>query len=94
MNNWINIKDQLPSVSYLETNNEEDPYECYPVLVYAEEAPGIYCVAYLVQEQDENNWNFGELSWELYIPGSGGDIIGRSLENFTKWIPLPKIPLI
>src|SRR5690349_18556236 len=89
---WISIKDRLPPLSYLESDNEEDPYECYPVLVYSEEQPGICCVAYLVKEQDEDKWSYGDLSWELYIPSNGGDIIERDLETFTKWMPLPEPP--
>jgi hypothetical protein len=89
---WISVKEKLPPISYLESDNEDDQYECYPVLVFSEEAPGIYCVAYLVQNQDEDNWNLGDLSWQLYIPGSGGDIIDRDLEVFSLWMTLPDLP--
>jgi len=89
---WIKLKDQLPKVSYLESDIEDDPYESYPVLVFSKERPGIICVAHLVMEQDENNWSCGELSWELYIPGAGGEIIERNLEQFDYWMELPAMP--
>lgn len=85
---WISCKDRLPKISYNE-NDQNDTYTSHPVLVYCNERPGIQCVAYLVQEQDENSWNFEELSWELYIPGNGGEIIDRDFETFTHWMPLP-----
>ena len=89
--NWISVKDKLPKISYLESYNENDPYEDYPVLVKSDENY-VFCVAYLVKEQDPNDWNFGELSWELYIPGNGGDIIYRDFEEFTHWMELPESP--
>lgn len=89
---WISIKDKKPPISYLGSDNAEDLYECHPVLVLSKEEPGIYCVAYLVKNQNENHWNFGKLSWEFYIPGQGGDIIERDFDTFTHWMPLPEPP--
>lgn len=89
---WFKLEEKLPTVSYLESDNENDPYEGHPVLVFSKESPGIQCVAYLVKEQDENDWNFGLLSWELYVPGEGGDIVHKDLETFSHWRKLPKNP--
>jgi len=94
MNQWISVKENPPQVSYLESNNEDDPYECYPVLVFSPERPGIFCVASLVKEQDENDWNYEELSWELYIPGNGGNIEEVDFDVFTHWMPLPEPPKV
>lgn len=92
MNEWIKCSDKLPELSYFESDNTDDPYECFPVLVYSQEEPGIYCVAYLQQEQDEAKLSFGDLSWQLYLPGNGGEIVDRDLETFTHWMPLPSSP--
>jgi len=92
MMEWISIEDRMPSISFPESDNVNDPYESCPVLVYSSESPGIQCVAYLVKEQDENDLNFGDLSWELYIPGNGGDIVYKDLDIFSHWMPLPEPP--
>ena len=93
MNKWIRVEDELPPLSYVESDNPDDPYECYPVLVFSNEIPGIYCIAYLQKEQDKEAWDFGELSWQIYIPGiNGGDIIDRALDEFDYWMPLPQMP--
>jgi len=91
-NEWIKCSDRLPKISYIESDNEDDPYECYPVLVYSVEKPGIFCVAYLEQNQDEDDWNFEDLFWQLYIPGEGRDIINSDLKTFDYWMPLPSPP--
>ncbi len=88
---WISVKDELPKLSYLESDNADDPYECYPVFVKSDER-NVFCVAYLVREQDHDKWDFGEISWELYIPGNGGDILHRDFETFTHWMELPEGP--
>jgi hypothetical protein len=89
---WFKLEEKLPPISYVESDNENDPYESYPVMVFSKESPGIQCVAHLVKEQDENDWNFGRLSWELYIPGEGGHIVNADLETFSHWRKLPKNP--
>lgn len=90
---WINVEDRLPKLSYVESDNQDDPYESYPILVYSPESPGIMCVASLIQEQNEKKWSFGEYRWEVYIPGGGGSIDEVDFETFTHWIPLPEPPL-
>jgi len=92
MSEWISVKERLPKISYLESDNVEDPYECYPILVFCPEKPGIFCVAHLIKNQDENDWNYDELSWELYIPGNGGSIIEVDFDFFTHWMLLPTTP--
>lgn len=89
---WISVKDRLPEISYFESDNESVPYESHPVLVFSSEKPGIMCVAYLCQEQDEKKWSFGDFSWESYIPGDGGNIAEIDFEVFSYWMPLPSPP--
>lgn len=89
---WFSTKEKNPPISYLESDNFDDPYECYPVLVYSNESPGIYCIAALCKNQNEGDWDFGRLFWQLYIPGSGGDIIDRSFEIFSHWMKIPSQP--
>lgn len=38
---WVSLKDKLPPISYLESDNADDPYESYPVLVGSEEGPDV-----------------------------------------------------
>lgn len=88
---WISVNERLPPISYLESDNEDDPHEAYPVLVFSDEEPGIFSVAYLVKEQNEDRWNFGDLSWEIYIPNGGG-VDEVDFDVFSHWMPLPKPP--
>ena len=92
--NWISVNDCLPKLSYQESDDATDPYEAFPVLVFNKVKDDEYefCVAYLVQNQDKESWNYGEFSWELYVPGNGGTILTRDIEEFTHWMPLPKEP--
>lgn len=90
---WNKLTDKLPPISGLFSDEDDyDEEKNYPVLVFSPQDSGIQCVACLVQEQDEMKWNFGDLSWELYIPGDGFNIIYRDLEDFTHWIELPTNP--
>lgn len=91
---WIRVEEQLPELSYEESDDYDHPYESYPVLVFCPERPGIQCVAYLVQDQDEESWNYGDLSWELYVPGDGRNILEVEFSVFTHWMPLPHPPKI
>lgn len=94
---WKRVKDELPKISYLESDDYEECYRSFPVLVWYEEMnneEGIYCVAYLIKNQNENSWNFEQLSWELYVPSGGGDILRVGLSEFTHWMPLPNKPEI
>jgi len=88
MTKWIRCLDKLPKISYLESDNVDDPYESYDVLLLSKE--GDYCVGYLVKEQDENKWKYGDLSWEMHIPGEGGKIEHLDFDVFTHWMPLPE----
>lgn len=88
---WISVETELPPISFLESDEEDDPYECHPVLVYSDENPGIMCVAYLEKDQDKDSWNYGDLSWSVYMPG-GNLESGLEKEVFTHWMPLPNPP--
>lgn len=92
MSDWIKVSDRIPQISYLESDNADDPYGCFPVLVFVPEKPGIMCVAHIEQNQDENSWNFGEYHWQVYVPGEPGDICGMDFEVVTHWMALPKAP--
>lgn len=89
---WISVKDRLPEISYFESDDVEHPYESFEVMVFCPQEPGIFCVAYLVMNQNENDWNYKELSWESYIPSRGGHIEDVDFETFTHWMPLPQPP--
>lgn len=86
---WIRVKEKLPKISYLESDNADDPYESYPVLLYSPEK--CCCVGYLVKNQDEGRWDYGELSWEAYIPDVSA-IHDLDFDTFTHWMPLPNRP--
>ena len=92
MSEWIDCKKELPQVSYLESDNEDDPYEAYNVLLLGKFEKDIF-VGYLVKEQDEDSWNVGDLSWETYIPTEGGSIENIDFDQVTHWMPLPNLPI-
>lgn len=89
---WISVKDQLPPVSFIESDDENVPYECHYFLVFSDEKPGIMCVASLMQIQDPEHWNEGDFYWDLYIPKCGGNTIERDFDCFTHWMHLPQPP--
>jgi len=85
MSEWISVKERLPKISYLESDNVEDPYECYPILVFCPEKPGIFCVAHLIKNQDENDWNYDELSWEFFINPALSLLLSGNLLFCSLW---------
>jgi hypothetical protein len=89
---WISLKDDLPKLSYSARDNEDNPYECYPVLLYCPEQPGIQCVGYLVREEDKTKFDYGDLAWEVYVPGNAGNILDIDFDVFSHWTPLPTPP--
>lgn len=99
MNQWIEVKHQPPPISYLESDNKEDVCEAYPVVVFSPERPIILCLATLQKYQNEDHFHHGELFWEVYVPISTElnsecvDVIEKSFDMFTHWIPIPEIPV-
>lgn len=87
---WISVKEKLPPISYVESDDEDHPYEGIHFLLYSTQK--CMCVGYLVKDQDEKSWNHGDLSWEVYIPNE--HIEDVDFEKFTHWMPLPKPPLL
>ena len=89
---WISVKDKLPQLSYVESEDSGYPYDSYNVLLYTSAAhcEGVICVGFLEQEQDEDKWEFGDFSWVCYIPDE--NIVMVPFETFTHWMPLPKPP--
>ncbi len=88
--NWISVKDRLPPLSYVESDNVDDAYEGIHFLLFTKE--DVCVVGYLVQNQDKDDWNFGEYTWEIYIPCAGGLIEELDFDKVTYWMPLPKPP--
>lgn len=88
---WVDCKERLPPLSFIESDNADDPYEGHDVLVYSDEDLGICCVACLRKNQNEDSWNYGDLFWQVYIPGAG-TLTDVDFEVFTKWMPLPQLP--
>lgn len=93
---WINIKDKLPPLSYIKSDNEEDSYEGIHILVYYHDIyrnidHGI-CVAYL-ESASEEDWDQNP-KWSIFIPGDnpGSRELGKI--NITHWAELPKFPEI
>lgn len=85
---WISLKDTLPP--YVDVDNYGD---WFPVLVFSREKPGNCCVAYLCKICNEEDFNYGELSWNIYVPGENGDVLmGIYFTEFTHWMPLPPPP--
>lgn len=91
---WNNVRDSLPPLSYNESDDTDYPYTSFSVLVFSPEKPGIMCVAYLTKNQHKDDWNFGHLYWEVYLPGEEGDIIPLDFETFTHWRKLPPLPKV
>ena len=85
---WIKCSDRMPELSYVESDNEDDPYECHPILLYCPQK--CMCVGYLEMNQDEESWNFKELFWSTYLPN--GNIYDLDFDKFTHWMPLPELP--
>jgi len=89
---WISVKKRLPPLSYYESDDPDSPFESYNVLLYCD--PEI-CVGYLVKNQDEFDWNFGDMGWECYIPDDGGGTIRKiEFKSVTHWMELPEGPKI
>jgi len=86
MTQWIKCSDRLPEISYLESDNQDGPYKCNPVLCFSPERPGVFCVGYLLKKNKKKR----KFSWEFYIPS--GDISQGCFEEITHWMPLPNPP--
>lgn len=89
---WISVKEKLPPLSYVESDNADDEYKAHYVLLYSNEKT--FCVGYLVKEQDEEKWSCGDLSWEVLLPGEDWTIHDINFDIFTHWCELPKPPCI
>lgn len=85
---WTKCSEKLPEISYIESDNEDDPYIGIYYLLYSPQ--NCMCVGYLTMNQEEHSFNFKELSWEIYSPD--GTIIDIDFESFTHWMPLPEPP--
>ena len=91
MSEWIKCTDQLPPLSFCDSDNPNDYYGPIPVIVWAPYPWSYSCVACLCKDNDEDSNNFGEYYWDIYIPFSEHtDEI--DFDTFTLWMPLNKPP--
>lgn len=88
---WISVSEKLPPLSFVESDDAEDPYESNMILLYISNDRGSEHSEILVGIYEEEDLSpFPNIpSWASYNGGSWHD-----LETYpTHWMPLPAPPL-
>lgn len=91
MNEWIKCSDNLPPRSYVESEEETDLCECFPVLTFLlslSEHP-IIQVGFLEEEILHPFPSI--LHWKMFSDTDEGCLI-NDIDPPSHWMPLPKPP--